>query len=121
MQWTYTLYTPKYTEDILEKSAFTHIQSAANATQHAVNEAIDHEIYVAELAIGNNATSITNLRNQLNNLRTTDVAEPTPLSSIGSPAFDSQHSINIAFDNLLGETKTWTTQDNQGTWEISYV
>ena len=120
-QWIYTLFTPKYTEDILEKSAFTHIQSAANVTQHAVNEAIDHEFYVNELAIVDNATSITNLRNQLNNLRTTDVAEPTPLSNIGSPAFDSQHSINLAIDSLLGETKTWTTQDNQGTWEVSYV
>ena len=120
-QWTYILFTPKYTEDILEKSAFTHIQSSANVTQHAVNEAIDHEFYVNELAIVDNATSITNLRNQLNNLRTTDVAEPTPLSNIGSPAFDSQHSINIAIDSLLGETKTWTTQDNQGTWEVSYV
>ena len=120
-QWTYTLYTPKYTEGILEKSAFTHIQSAANVTQHVVNEAIDHAIYVDELAIGDNATSIGNLRNQLNNLRTTDVAEPTALSNIGTPAFDSQHAINIAFDSLLGETKTWTTQDNQGTWEVSYV
>lgn len=61
---TYTLYTPKYTEDILEKSA---------------------------------------------------------LSNIGTSAFDSQHAINIAIDSLLGETKTWTTQDNQGTWEIDYV
>lgn len=120
-RWVYDLFTPKYSEDIIEKSAFTHIQSSANATQHAVNEAIDHEFYVNELAIEDNATSIKNLRNQLGNLRTTDVAEPAPLSSIGSPAFDSQHSINIAFDNLLGETKTWTTQDNQGTWEVSYV
>lgn len=120
-RWVYDLFTPKYSEDIIEKSAFTHIQSSANATQHAVNEAIDHEFYVNELAIEGNATSIGNLRNQLNNLRTTDVAEPTPLSSIGSPAFDSQHAINIAIDSLLGETKTWTTQDNQGTWEISYV
>lgn len=118
---TYTLYTPKYTEDILEKSAFTNLQTSAGATQHAVNEAIDHAIYVDELAIGHNATDITNLQNQLGNLRTTAVAEPTPLSSIGTPAFDSQHAINIAFDNLLGETKTWTTQDNQGTWEVSYV
>lgn len=119
--WVYDLFTPKYTEDILEKSAFTYLQTSAGATQHAVNEAIDHAIYVDELAIGHNTESITNLRNQLGNLRTTDIAEPTPLSSIGSPAFDSQHAINIAFDNLLGETKTWTTQDNQGTWEISYV
>ena len=100
-RWVYDLYTPKYTEDIIEKSAFTHIQSSANATQHAVNEAIDHEFYVNELAIGNNATSIDNLSTQLNNLRTTAVAEPTPLSNIGSPAFDSQHAINIAFDAAL--------------------
>lgn len=119
--WVYDLFTPKYSEDIVEKSAFTHLQTSANATQHTVNEAIDHAIYVDELAIGNNATDITNLRNQLNNLRTTGVAEPTPLSNIGTPAFDSQHAINIAFDSLLGETKTWATQDNQGTWEINYV
>ena len=99
--WTYDLYTPKYTEDILEKSAFTYLQTKAGATQHAINEAIDHAIYVDELDIGHNATDITNLRNQLNNLRTTAVAEPTPLSSIGSPAFDSQHAINIAFDSAL--------------------
>lgn len=120
-RWTYTLYTPKYTEDILEKSAFTYLQTAAGATQHAVNEAIDHAIYVDELAIGNNATDIGNLRNQLGNLRTTDVAEPTPLSNIGTSAHATQHAVNEAIDNLLGETKTWTTQDNQGTWEISYV
>lgn len=102
-RWVYDLFTPKYSEDIIEKSAFTHLQTSANATQHAVNEAIDHEFYVNELAIGNNETSITNLRNQLNNLRTTDVAEPIPLSSIGSPAFDSQHAINIAFDSELGK------------------
>lgn len=118
---TYTLYTPKYTEDILEKSAFTYLQTSAGATQHAVNEAIDHAIYVDELAIGNNSTDISNLRNQLNSLRTTAVAEPTALSNIGTSAFDSQHAINIAIDSLLGETKTWTTQDNQGTWEIDYV
>lgn len=100
-QWTYTLYTPKYTEDILEKSAFTYLQTSAGATQHAVNEAIDHAIYVDELAIENNATSITNLQNAVNNLRTTAVAEPTPLPNIGSPAFDSQHAINIAFDSAL--------------------
>lgn len=102
-RWVYDLYTPKYSEDIIEKSAFTHIQSSANATQHAVNEAIDHEFYVNELAISDNATSIGNLRNQLNSLRTTDVAEPTPLSNIGSPAFDSQHAINIAIDSELGK------------------
>lgn len=38
------LFTPKYSEDIIEKSAFTHIQSAANATQHDVNVAIDSKI-----------------------------------------------------------------------------
>lgn len=120
-QWRYTLYTPKYTEDILEKSAFTYLQTSAGATQHAVNEAIDHAIYVDELAIGNNATDITNLRNQLNNLITADIDEVSALSNIGTSAHATQHAINIAIDNLLGETKTWTTQDNQGTWEISYV
>lgn len=38
---TYTLYTPKYTEDILEKSALSNIGTSANATQHDVNAAID--------------------------------------------------------------------------------
>lgn len=120
-RWTYRLYTPKYTEDILEKSAFTYLQTSAGATQHAVNEAIDHAIYVDELAIGHNATDITNLRNQLNNLITADIDEVSALTNIGTSAHATQHAINIAIDNLLGETKTWTTQDNQGTWEISYV
>lgn len=120
-QWRYTLYTPKYTEDILEKSAFTYLQTSAGATQHAVNEAIDHAIYVDELAIGHNATDITNLRNQLNNLITADIDEVSALSNIGTSAHATQHAVNAAIDNLLGETKTWTTQDNQGTWEISYV
>lgn len=119
--WRYTLYTPKYTEDILEKSAFTYLQTSAGATQHAVNEAIDHAIYVDELAIGNNATDITNLRNQLNNLITADIDEVSALSNIGTSAHATQHAVNAAIDSLLGETKTWTTQDNQGTWEISYV
>lgn len=99
--WVYDLFTPKYSEDIVEKSAFTHLQTSANATQHTINEAIDHAIYVDELAIGNNAEDITNLQNAVNNLRTTGVAEPTALSNIGTPAFDSQHAINIAFDSAL--------------------
>lgn len=111
--WVYDLYTPKYTEDILEKSAFTYLQTSAGATQHAINEAIDHAIYVDELAIENNATSITNLRNQLGNLRTTDIAEPTPLSSIGSPAFDSQHAINIAIDGKFQTDEAAITQNAQ--------
>jgi hypothetical protein len=119
--WTYDLYTPKYTEDILEKSAFTYLQTKAGATQHAINEAIDHAIYVDELDIGHNATDITNLRNQLNNLRTTDIDEVSALSNIGTIAHATQHAVNVAIDSLLGETKTWTTQDNQGTWEIDYV
>ena len=42
-QWNYTLLSPKYTEDILEKSALANIGTSANATQHAVNAAIDSE------------------------------------------------------------------------------
>ncbi len=38
---TFTLYTPKYTEDILEKSALSNIGTSANDSQHAVNAAID--------------------------------------------------------------------------------
>lgn len=117
-RWVYDLFTPKYSEDIIEKSAFTHIQSAANATQHAVNEAIDHEFYVNELAISDNATSIGNLRNQLNNLRTTDVAEPTPLSNIGSPAFDSQHAINIAIDGKFQTDEAAIAQNAQDISDI---
>lgn len=40
---TYTLFTPKYTEDIVEKSALANIGTAANATQHEVNAAIDSQ------------------------------------------------------------------------------
>lgn len=41
---TYTLYTPKYTEDILEKSALSNIGTSAFDSQHAINIAIDSEL-----------------------------------------------------------------------------
>ena len=50
---TYTLYTPKYTEDILEKSALANIGTSANATQHDVNTAIDTQFASHNWSINN--------------------------------------------------------------------
>lgn len=50
---TYTLYTPKYTEDILEKSALSNIGTSANATQHDVNTAIDTQFASHTWSINN--------------------------------------------------------------------
>lgn len=50
---TYTLFTPKYTEDILEKSALSNIRTAANATQHDVNTAIDSQFASHTWSINN--------------------------------------------------------------------
>ena len=101
--WVYDLYTPKNTSDIIEASALTNIQTTAGATQHAVNEAIDHAIYVDELAIGNNTTDITNLRNQLGALKTADITENSALANIGTSANATQHAINEAIDSECGK------------------
>ena len=101
--WVYDLYTPKNTSDIIEASALANIQTTAGATQHAVNEAIDHAIYVDELAIGNNTTDITNLRNQLGALKTADITENSALANIGTSANATQHAINEAIDSECGK------------------
>lgn len=50
---TYTLYTPKYTEDILEKSALSNIGTSANDTQHTINAAIDTQFASHTWSINN--------------------------------------------------------------------
>lgn len=50
---TYTLYTPKYTEDMLEKSALANIGTSANVTQHDVNAAIDTQFASHTWSINN--------------------------------------------------------------------
>lgn len=50
---TYTLFSPKYTEDILEKSALANIGTPANANQHDVNAAIDSQFASHTWSINN--------------------------------------------------------------------
>lgn len=116
--WVYDLFTPKYSEDIVEKSAFTHLQTSANDTQHAINEAIDHAIYVDELAIGNNATDITNLRNQLGALDTEDITEASALSNIGTSANATQHEVNAAIDGKFQTDEAAIAQNAQDISDI---
>lgn len=62
---TYTLYTPKYTEDIVEKSALANIGTSANDSQHAINIAFDGKFQTDEAAIAQNAQDISDIKSQM--------------------------------------------------------
>lgn len=79
---TYTLYTPKYTEDILEKSALANIGTSANANQHDVNAAIDSKFQTDEAAITQNAQDISDIKSQM-------------VKTVNSQTPDSNGNVNV--------------------------
>lgn len=99
---TYTLYTPKYTEDILEKSALANIGTSANATQHAVNAAIDGKFQTDEADITQNAQDISDIKSQM-------------VKSVNSQSPDSNGNVNV---NVGVKTINNTTPDANGNFTI---
>lgn len=99
---TYTLFSPKYTEDILEKSALANIGTPANANQHDVNAAIDGKFQTDEASIAQNAQDISNIKSQM-------------VKSVNSQAPDSSGNVSV---DVGVKTINNTAPDASGNFNI---
>lgn len=99
---TYTLYTPKYTEDILEKSALANIGTSANASQHDVNTAIDGKFQTDEAAITQNTQDISGIKSHM-------------VKSVNSQTPDANGNVNV---DVGVKTINNTAPDASGNFSI---
>lgn len=99
---TYTLYTPKYTEDILEKSALANIGTSANASQHDVNTTIDGKFQTDEAAITQNTQDISGIKSHM-------------VKSVNSQTPDANGNVNV---DVGVKTINNTAPDASGNFSI---